>query len=423
MTSGQFTSFAVASIWVDRSARQRKALLKIEDLAKSIADNGLIHPPVIKRDGELIVGERRWTAIKLLGWTHMPVQFVDELSEIELHAIELEENVSRVDLPWQEQCLAVEQYHNLRLAQDPKWTSVRTSEALNMTQQEVSQRRQVAEEIIAGNSTVINAPLYSTARGIVTRSLERKKATAINTAIATSIAPDAPVVVEKIPPLLHGDFLEWTKSFSGVPFNFIHCDFPYGVAMHKSDQGGGSAFGTYEDSPETYWQLLRGLKLAMDNVVSESAHLMFWFSMDFYTETKQSLTEMGWRVNPFPLIWTKSDNVGILPDASRGPRRIYETAFFASRGDRLIVNAVSNVKSAPGGGKSIHSNEKPVEMLQHFMRMFVDEYSLVLDPTCGSGNSIKAAENLGANTLLGIEKDETFFKLAKEAYYADIPEL
>lgn len=62
-------------------------------------------------------------------------------------------------------------------------------------------------------------------------------------------------------------------------------------------------------------------------------------------------------------------------------------------------------------------NEKPVAMLKHFMRMFTDDLSLVLDPTCGSGNAIKAAESLKANTILGLERDPEFYSRAKEAYY------
>ncbi len=157
----------------------------------------------------------------------------------------------------------------------------------------------------------------------------------------------------------------------------------------------------------------------MSNVVAESAHLIFWFSMDYYQNTKILLTEMGWNVNPFPLIWMKSDNTGIIPDANRGPRRIYETAFFASRGDRLIHGAVSNAFAYPGQGKTLHMNEKPVPMLKHFMRMVCDEYSRVLDPTCGSANALKAATALGAPTVLGIERDPEFFARAKDGYFTD----
>lgn len=417
MTSGEFTSVPIDLVWVDRTKRQRRELLRIPELAQSIAESGLIHPPVIKRDGELVTGERRWTAIKELGWTHIPIQWIDTLSEIELHKVEFEENIRRLDLPWQEECLAVEHYHKLCLEQDPLWTPAKTGEALGISYETVQQKREVAKEIEGGNTRVAEAPKYSVARSITQRETQRRKSSASHT-IAERVDPGA-TQAERAVPLLNTDFIEWSAAYTGRPFNFIHCDFPYGVNMDTSDQGGGAAHGTYADDPSVYWRLLDALEQAMSNVVADSAHLMFWFSMDFYQETLDRLTAMGWKVSPFPLVWWKNDNTGIIPDAKRGPRRVYETAFFASRGDRFIAQPISNVCAAPGQGKTLHMNEKPVAMLKHFMRMFVDAYSTVLDPTAGSANALKAASALGAPTVLGLERDPEFFNRAKEAYYAE----
>lgn len=411
MTSGQFASFPVDKIFVDRTTRQRRELKNIPELALSISENGLIHPPVIKRDGELIVGERRWTAIQQLGWTHIPVQFVEDLSELELHAIELEENVGRVDITWQEQCLAVERYHQLRSEQDPAWTTENTAERLGMSARFVYERREVAKQLENGNARVAAAPKFSTAKNIVGRDTARRKASAV-AEIETKITG-----IERVAPIINGDFHEWSAGYTGTPYNLIHCDFPYGVDLQDSDQAAGDAHGTYDDSFDTYCNLLSSLSLGMSNVVAESAHLIFWFSMDYYQFTKDKLEDMGWRISPFPLIWLKSDNTGILPDANRGPRRIYETAFFGSRGDRLIHTPVSNAFAHPGRDKSLHMNEKPVPMLKHFMRMVCDEYSRVLDPTCGSGNALKAAQALGAPTVLGLEYNPEFYARSAEAYF------
>ena len=40
--------------------------------------------------------------------------------------------------------------------------------------------------------------------------------------------------------------------------------------------------------------------------------------------------------------------------------------------------------------------------------MFVDENTRMLDPTCGSGTALRAAEALGAAHILGIEINEDF---------------
>jgi ParB family chromosome partitioning protein len=425
MTSGIFNSTPIDSIIINRDERQRRELRGIEELAESINRLGLIHPIVIDEQGVLIAGERRLTAMKLLGWTAVPTQLESSLDPLKHQAIELEENIKRLDITWQERALAMQRFAEIRREEEPALSQAKIAEELGLSSMDVSRNLAVAKALTSGNDRVAKADRFSTALNIVERENSRKAASTfdkVETKAAATIAlPDDEPVAPKVrkPPLLNEDFHEWAAAYSGQPFNFIHCDFPYGVGMHKSDQGAGQEYGEYADSPDVYWELLETLKMGMSNVVAESAHLMFWFSMDFYQRTFDLLTEMGWRVNPFPLVWVKSDNTGIIPDANRGPRRIYETAFFASRGDRQIVGAKANAYSHPGRDKSIHMNEKPVPMLKHFMEMFVDEYSFVLDPTAGSANALKAAEALGAGRVLGLERDPEFFARSSEAYFAD----
>jgi DNA modification methylase len=118
-------------------------------------------------------------------------------------------------------------------------------------------------------------------------------------------------------------------------------------------------------------------------------------------------------MNPKPLIWAKPDNKGILPDWRRGPRQIYETALFGSRGDRLIVRAKSNLVPAPTDQSEDHLSVKPIAVLHEFFEMFVDKSTRMLDPTCGSGTALRAAEALDAAYVLGIEVDKEFAERAR----------
>jgi DNA modification methylase len=120
---------------------------------------------------------------------------------------------------------------------------------------------------------------------------------------------------------------------------------------------------------------------------------------------------MGWKINPVPLIWHRNDNAGIMPDPQRGPRQVYEVCLFGARGDRKVVQPVSNLYAHPKT-KEIHPSEKPRPMLQHFFRMFVDESTIMLDPTMGSGNSILAAEEASAKQVLGLEIDPEIYSSA-----------
>ncbi|OLB72476.1 MAG: hypothetical protein AUI16_20245 [Alphaproteobacteria bacterium 13_2_20CM_2_64_7] len=57
--------------------RHRRDLGDISALAASIAEVGLLHPIVVNPAGELIAGERRLAAAKLLGWNEIPTTIVD----------------------------------------------------------------------------------------------------------------------------------------------------------------------------------------------------------------------------------------------------------------------------------------------------------------------------------------------------------
>lgn len=416
MTSGEFHSIDVSTISVDRIHRQRKALASdgIGQLADSIRKVGLIHPIVIQRDThELIAGERRFEAIKSLGWTHVSAQYVDEVDPLDLKLLELEENTKRIDLTWQEQCLAVDEYHSLMLQRDPEWTSEATGKALLMSPQSVNQKLDVSRELKAGNQVVATAEKFSTARGLVQRKNERA-ATVAAAKILELEGPLVPGAVEEV--IETADFREWWKTYDGPKFNFIHCDFPYGINADKRQQGYSQhEFGGYADTPDVYFQLLSDLHSALPKIADESCHLMFWFSMTFYQETIHALNAAGWRVDPFPLVWVKSDGTGLLPDPERGPRRIYETALFASRGDRKIVRATSNACSFPHA-RDIHMSEKNQSMLEFFFRMFVDTSTSILDPTAGSGSALRAAKALGASYIKGLEINPEFAQRANERF-------
>jgi len=410
MTSGNFTSIAIGDIIVNRAERQRKVLPNLDSLADSIKRLGLIHPIVINRECELVAGERRLEATRLLGNDRINVQYFDQLDHLGARAIELEENIKREALPWQDEARAILEYHELRSSEEPSWSQEQTSEALGLARNTVTEKIKVAKELLSGNRMVVEAPRYSTAKGIVQRAESRRDEQALaaitKRPTAAAVSPDS---------ILVADFNQWAPSYDGPRFNFIHCDFPYGIGADKFNQGAASSHGGYDDDESDYWRLCHTLAANEDRLFTESAHIMFWFSMHFYTETLEFFAKhTDWRIDPFPLVWMKSDNVGILPDPERGPRRIYETCLFGSRGDRKIVRPTSNaVWSA--SQRDEHMSIKPETMLGQFFRMFVDSNTIMLDPTCGSGGALRAAEALFASHVVGLERNADFAARANAA--------
>jgi len=413
MTSGQFRSVDINLINVNRGDRQRKSLEDLEGLAASLRTLGQIHPILIQRDSyELIAGERRLAAAKLLGWTHIMAQFEDELDTVELKILELEENTRRADLSWQEQCLAVDEYHSLMVQRDATWTQAATAHSLIMSDASVTQKLAVAKEIKAGNTIVAQAPKFSTARGIVERS-ESRKGNQLLTQIMEMEGGQA--VPKRQELVVHADFRTWWPVYDGPKFNLIHCDFPYGADASNRQQGYNQhEFGSYSDSADDYWSLCRSLAESLEHIAEPSCHIIFWFWMKYYAETLDFFRKATpFKIDPFPLVWVKSDNVGLLPDPERGPRRIYETALFGAMGDRKIVRATSNAIATPSVRDS-HMSEKSQTALEYFMRMFVDGSTSMLDPTAGSGSALRAARALGAAHVQGVEMNKEFAQRANE---------
>ena len=81
---------------------------KISNLAKSIKDNGIIQPLVLKECGndyEIIAGERRWRSAKLAGIKSIPAVIM-ELTDQKVLEVSLIENIQREDLNPIEEALA-----------------------------------------------------------------------------------------------------------------------------------------------------------------------------------------------------------------------------------------------------------------------------------------------------------------------------
>lgn len=87
----------------------------IEDLARSVAQHGIVQPLVVTRHGEkfrLIAGERRFRAAQKAGLHAVPVVVKELAQESDALQIALIENIQREDLNPMEEAVAYEQLHH-----------------------------------------------------------------------------------------------------------------------------------------------------------------------------------------------------------------------------------------------------------------------------------------------------------------------
>jgi hypothetical protein len=478
MIQDKWLRVPLQSILVQRAVRQRKAIrsptgdfLNQDGLLESIRARGVLNALIVEEtsSGEflLIAGERRYEASKELGIPDVPVRFASDLSIPEREVMELEENLKRTDLPWRDEVAAVCKLHELYCVaaadRGEKWSREATIAAVGYGQLTVALR--VCRDL--ENPKIAAATHLRAAYNILTRIDDRATADAVNDIVDaagdlfggisdvnvdgikytgsngtrnTSLnGPDQTAQADKTTgaeskqyragsgetdaaeqSILCADAIDFMRGYSGPAFNLIHCDFPYGTNVFGGTQAntqGGQV--QYVDHANIYYTLIEELCAALPRLMSHSAHLMFWLSADIPTQWKTlelfrlKAPQLSF-FRRMPLIWHKTDNVGILSDPRRGPRHIYETCLLASVEDRQIIRAVSDVYGAPTD-KSHHPSCKPEPVLRHFFQMLCDEHTRIFDPTCGSGTSLRAAESLGACAVLGLEKDPEHCAAAQSA--------
>lgn len=394
---------------------------KIDDLVSSFSDPkvGQLHNIVVEKDGEeifLVAGQRRLATAKHLNWETIRAVFREDLTLAQKKKIELEENVARNDLTWQERYRAVAELHEIFLAENKDWSMTKTAERIGMSQQSVSDAVIAMEEIEEGNSKVAEAPTKNAALSLIRRKTDR----AVNAAISDLMSID-PALIKQIAPtsitaehsILNENFTTWAAAYDGKPFNFIHCDFPYGINLDTSAEGKSAHYeAQYSDTSEVFFSLIDTLVKYQYSLLSDSASIMFWFDMAQYQETFAALSKLDFNIYQIPLIWVKSDGKGILSDPARRARHTYETAFYGHRGTMKNVQSVFDTYSCPTD-KTLHQSQKPQPMLEHFFRMFVDKTTRILDPTCGSASALRAAETLDAEFVLGLEREPLFVESAR----------
>lgn len=428
-----------------RDDRQRK-IFTIDDLKESIPKRGQINPILVTPPSEglvLIAGERRLTTfLELPELGQIACIYGTDISSVDLKILELEENLKRQDLSWPEHCAAILEIHQL-YSTGTDWSLAKSGALLGYEYPAMFRMTEVAKEIAAGGEYLLQSSGWTTAYTALEVRRERKRETAkaeLHKSIAEDFAEidsfsaiDVAVIISegetqaeevKHPelksdphPFQNVDSVQWMKDYRGVPFNMAHCDFPYGIDIQDSDQANAAEHGTYEDSPEIYWELLHTFLANRDRLLSPQAHIIFWFSPKFYVETRDFFEKHApdlW-VQDIPLVWLKSDNRGIVADVQRRPRNITEFAFLLSRGDRKLLKAVANAYAAPTS-RVIHQSEKPIPVLKHFFQMLVDENTRLLDPTSGSGNALVAADSFGASTLVGLEREPEYFQRSVQAW-------
>jgi site-specific DNA-methyltransferase (adenine-specific) len=89
-----------------------------------------------------------------------------------------------------------------------------------------------------------------------------------------------------------------------------------------------------------------------------------------------------------------------------------QTAGYTDSGSAARFFYCAKASKSERGESNNHPTVKPVKLMQYLVNLVSTEGATLLDPFCGSGSTGVACRNTNRN-FIGIEKDESYFEIAK----------
>lgn len=216
--------------------------------------------------------------------------------------------------------------------------------------------------------------------------------------------------------LLNGDCLELIAKIPDNSIDLIVTDPPYKTIT------GGDSDGKNSTRPKGMLSGNRKLFTYQNNikpaqwipelfrVLKEGSHCYIFTN---HLNMKDMLIESekaGFKLHNI-LVWEKNNCT---------PSQFYmkncEYILFLRKGKAKWINDIGGSKTVHQFqniiGNKVHPTEKPVDLMQFYIKNSSSEGDLVLDPFMGAGSTCIAALNSGRN-FIGFELDEEYYRTAK----------
>jgi site-specific DNA-methyltransferase (adenine-specific) len=197
-----------------------------------------------------------------------------------------------------------------------------------------------------------------------------------------------------------GDCVRVMRSMPSESVDFILTDPPY-ICRYQSRSG-----QTIANDNNDRW--LNPAFAEMHRVLKDRS-----FCLSFYGWQKADSFIAAWRAAGFCIV----GHVVFRKRYSSSVRFLrcqHEQAYLLAKGDVVLPEEpLSDVVDWRYSGYRLHPTQKPVDVLRPFVETFCPNGGLVLDPFCGSGSTLVAANDADRD-FIGIELARTHFEMARE---------
>jgi DNA modification methylase len=422
------------------SNRMRKDLGDIPALAASIKENGLIQPIRLSKIREndlfhikLVAGERRLRALIHLGLTVLNHQehflWLGEEDPLRLKSIELEENLRRQNLTWQEELEGKRQLMEImqKLYGPAESRRPTKKEEHGLTPRGFGIRslsRLLGESYKKTHKDMVIAEAVKMAPALAEADSKEAAFRKFNIATVMASMMKAATARKEDKPeeehwkLYEGDFADNANSIDNSSIDYILTDLPFGAGC----QGGPYHFPgvtNFDNDPNSSDNTVSILK-QLDTIAKESFRVLkdnryacFFFGFNFYGDLVESLRKAGFKVVLMPVIWVKNTMSGENPHFLY--RHSYETVLYARKGDaRFIRQGQKDVKIFPTvlPKDKLMAVEKPIDLLVDFLTDMTTEGALCLDWMAGTGSFGEACLRVKRDVIL-CEKDPVACSMIK----------
>lgn len=377
----------------------KEAQQKLAELAASIQKYGLLNPIILRRDSTLVAGFRRMNASRLAGLTAVPIRYTEDLTADQIEEIELDENIQRQQLTWDEESAAVARIHALRKAADPNWTASETAQLTGKDRSKVTRQIQLTE------MTKLFPQLKKAKNMFQAISQMTALAKGVNRVQAVKNNPIDYGDLEK--KILLGNSVELIKQIPDESFDHIVTDPPFGIDFDSRTDDGTDSITQYADSAELYRGLL-GMAPDLYRVLRPGGFCIWFLGISWYDEAKRAFRAAGFTVDEIPIFWDRSDGHTFSRRADRYFARGYDIALHMLKGDaELTKRGRSNVfrYAPPPRSETEQSVERPVELYAELINHLSVKGETIADFFVGSGSCASAAAITGRD-FFGIELNE-----------------
>lgn len=428
VTGGGLATMHIKSIVVKDRIRseyedKKDAATTIAALADSLERLGQLHP-IILEGNELKSGARRYFATakldsenrtiggvhpegdpRKLDPGHVLVRQFQNLTAKEQLDIEIEENTKRKGFNKAEEAIAIERVAQLLEKRDGKAPSTKKiARTMGVSAGQVTMGRRVAAAVEAGNKNLLKSDsIFGAYRQLQAEEKMQERINKVKQNVSRA---------DMVQGLVNGRGEKWLAGLAEASVDLWLFDPPWGIGVDSYDRN--NKYEEWEDEAAPSHQLMEQMIPELFRTLKDDSFMLVFFGIQYYAELKAMLESAGFKVDPNPMIWFKTNKGGSQNDPSRFFINQWEPIFVCRKGDpRLYKQGEGNVLPYPMPARDdrIHYAQKNVDMIADLIERFSFGPMVVGDPTFGSGSMLKAAKKLG-RTIIGCEKSKENYEKA-----------